>query len=190
MAWTTMHYGVGMACAGAAATGLALITSRGWRWIPAAMTLGGVWALIPDMPRTFREDFPSLPLASILGSKSLERWLHSIGDLFFFHRSLDAQPHEYALHGLVIILVLYNASLVMLMWRERAALNSPEARAWRAHGAHLPKLASSPATRRHARRRSRHAHPARATAAHHNDTSAIIGRITPQDPGEADKTTA
>lgn len=193
MAWTTMHFGIGMACAGAAATGLALITRRGWRWIPAVMTLGGVWALVPDMPRTFREDFPSLPLASILGDKSLERWLHAIGDLFFFHHSLDLQPREFALHGLVMILVLYNASIVMLMWRERMALDSPAARAWRAHGDHLPKDSRPSRSRRHTRhRRSRHTPRTSAKGEHHTTdaTSSVIGRITPQSPDSADKTSA
>lgn len=110
MAWTTMHFAMGMVSAGALSGGACLILNRGWRWIPTAMTLGGLWALVPDLPRLFREDFPSLPFAAGLGSPTLENRLHGIGDLFFFHSRLDAQPHEYALHGLVIILVLYGLS--------------------------------------------------------------------------------
>jgi hypothetical protein len=155
MAWTTMHFGVGMACAGAAAAGFSLVTGRGWRWLPAAMTLGGVWALGPDIPGMVREQLPSFPLSSILGSRQLELWLHRIGDLFFFHRALDAQPHERALHGLILILALYNAAIVLLMWREHRALNHPAIRAWHAQAPHLPKRSASPRRSRRSRRRAR-----------------------------------
>ena len=97
------------------------------------MTLGGVWALMPDIPRIFREDFPGTPLAGLLGSKTIDRLLNEWGNLFFFHRSLDAQPHEYALHGLVIILVLYNASIASLMWMEASQRNDPVNRGRRHH---------------------------------------------------------
>lgn len=149
MAWTSMHFAMGMGCAGALAGTACLIFRRGWRFIPAAMTLGGLWALLPDMPRFFREDFPSLPLAGILGDKSLERLLHSIGDLFFFHQSLDAQPHELALHGLGIILILYNLSIGMLLGLERRQRNSVANRNWRAHRS---------MRRKHRRRRSSQRH--------------------------------
>jgi hypothetical protein len=137
MAWTSMHFAVGMSCAGAAFGVGCLALRRGWRWLPAVMTLGGLWAIVPDSPRLWREDFPWLPFASTLGAKSLEDKLHSIGDLFFFHKSLDAQPHEYALHGLMIMLLLYNASIALLMWLERRQRNSLGNRAWRAHEAEL-----------------------------------------------------
>jgi hypothetical protein len=133
MAWSTMHFAVGMACAGAAAAGTALALRRGWRWVPAAMTLGGVWALIPDLPRTFREDVPNATFAAVLGSKALDHLLHDWGDLFFFHRALDTQPKEYALLGMGIILLLYNAAIAGLMWAERRQRNSPANRAYRAH---------------------------------------------------------
>lgn len=110
MAWTSMHFAMGMASAGVISGGVCLMLNRGWRWVPAAMTAGGVWALVPDLPRLFREDYPSLPFASLLGSPALETRLHGVGDLFFFHAYLDAQPHEFALHGLVIILLLYGFS--------------------------------------------------------------------------------
>ena len=116
-----MHFAAGMGCSGVAATAACLLARRGWRWIPAAMTAGGFWAIVPDMPRVFREDFPSLGLAGSLGTKDLERSLHSMGDLFFFHHALDAQPQEYALAGLWIILLLYNLALAMLMLLESRA---------------------------------------------------------------------
>lgn len=121
MAWTTMHFATGMAGAGLAAAALSAMFGRGWRWTPLAMTAGGFWALVPDLPRIFREDFPSLPLAAALGNKTLEEGLHGWGDLFFFHHALDAQPHEYALHGLLLILLLYNAAVVLLMALEARA---------------------------------------------------------------------
>ncbi len=116
-----MHFAVGM-CGGAALTlAPCLIFRRGWRFIPVGMTLGGLWALIPDMPRLWREDFTSLPFASALGSMDFEVWLHSLGDLFFFHRSLDAQPKEFALLGLALIIGLYNLCLVAFVWQHRQA---------------------------------------------------------------------
>ncbi len=121
MAWTSMHFAIGM-CGGAALSlAPCLILRRGWRIIPVGMTLGGLWALVPDMPRIWREDFPSLPFASTLGDKNFETWLHSIGDVFFFHRTLDSQPKEYALLGLAMIILLYNLSLIGLWLNPRRA---------------------------------------------------------------------
>jgi len=135
MAWTSMHFAVGMGCAGVLTGTACLVLRRGWRFIPAGMTLGGLWALIPDSPRIFREDFPSLPFAAILGDKHLERLLHSFGDLFFFHSSLDHQPHEYALHGLLLIVLFYNLAIGLLWHLERRQRNSVPNRNWRAHRA-------------------------------------------------------
>lgn len=118
MAWTSAHFAVGMACGGALAGGYCAWRGKGWWAIPAAMTLGGLWAVVPDLPRIFREDLPALGLGSTLGAKQLEQWLHSCGDVFFFHRMLDAQPREFALHGLAAILLMYNAAL-FAAWRNR-----------------------------------------------------------------------
>lgn len=117
MAFTTMHFAVGMASAGALACTGALLLRRGWRWVPLAMTAGGIWACVPDMPRIFKEDFPNLPFAQTLSAKPLQNWLNANGDLFFFHRMLDTQPKEYALHGLLGILVLYTVSCFLLALR-------------------------------------------------------------------------
>ena len=114
MAFTTMHFAVGMTGAGALATVGALVLRRSLRWVPLAMTAGGIWACVPDMPRIFKEDFPSLPLAETLSAKPLQQWLNANGDWFFFHRTLDQQPKEYALHGLLVILVLYTISVFLL----------------------------------------------------------------------------
>lgn len=135
-----MHFAVGMGCAGAVTTIGCFIFRRGWRWIPAAMTAGGVWAVVPDMPRIFREDFPSLPFAASLGAKDFERSLHRWGDLFFFHKQMDIQPNEYALLGLTLILIFYNLSIALLMWMEHRQRNSVIHRAYRAHGDLLPIL--------------------------------------------------
>jgi hypothetical protein len=138
MAWTSAHFAVGMACSGAATAGVCLIVHRGWRWLPAVMTLGGLWACVPDMPRLWREDFPGLPLGSILGQISLEHRLHEFGNLFFFHARMDAPPHlPYALNGLIAIICMYNASIAMLMWMEHRQRNSLGNRHWRAHGPHM-----------------------------------------------------
>lgn len=114
-----MHFAVGM-CGGAAVTLLpCLILRRGWRHIPIGMTLGGFWGIVPDLPRLWREDFTSLPFAATIGSKDFELWLHSIGDLFFFHRAFDAQPKEFALLGLAMVIGLYNLCILGLLWRKR-----------------------------------------------------------------------
>jgi len=112
MAWTSMHFAAGMAGAGAACLAWNAIRRRPPRGLTLAMTVGGAWAITPDIPRLFREDFPSLGLAESLGAKSLERRLHEIGDLFFGHAALDAQPHEFALAGLFFIVLLYNAAAI------------------------------------------------------------------------------
>ncbi|MCC7145368.1 MAG: hypothetical protein IT443_02890 [Phycisphaeraceae bacterium] len=148
MAWTTMHFALGMSCTGAVMGGACLALGRGWKWIPAVMTLGGCWALIPDMPGSIREQLGSLPLAGTLGSLTLEHFLHSIGDLFFFHKALDAQPNEWALHGLAIILILYNISLAGFMFQDRKLHQHPALRAWRAHHRHLPAEDDSPSAHR------------------------------------------
>ena len=141
MAWTTMHFAMGMGCAGATAGLGCMLFRGGWRWIPAAMTLGGLWALVPDMPRIFREDIYYEPISSILGTQELERALHSWGDIFFFHQQLDAQPKEFALLGLILILLLYNASILLLMGLEYKHRNSLGNREWRTHRSPYARLA-------------------------------------------------
>jgi hypothetical protein len=171
---------MGMMGGGALMGTACLILRGGWRWLPAAMTAGGVWALIPDLPRVFREDITGLPGSSILGSPSLERWLHHIGNLFFFHQALDAQPKEYALLGVVIILVLYNASLVMLMVMEQLQRNSLANRAFAAHGAKVLMSRS----RSHRRSRSHHhdhdeaPHSSGAQHAKRGDRPTVVGDDT------------
>jgi hypothetical protein len=132
-----MHFAVGMGCGGALAGTACLIFRRGWRFLPAAMTAGGLWALLPDLPRVFREDFPNLPFAAALGQSSFERFLHRAGDLFCFHAQLDAQPKEYALAGFAIIIFLYNLSIGLLMLLEHRQRDSIANRAWQAHRPHI-----------------------------------------------------
>lgn len=125
MAFTTMHFALGMVGAGAAATVGALVLRRGLRWVPLCMTAGGIWACVPDMPRIFKEDFPNAPFAQTLSAKPLRDWLQANGDFFFFHRMLDTQPREYALHGLAIILTLYTVCLFFLTITHRRPAQAP-----------------------------------------------------------------
>ena len=117
-----MHFATGMACTAAGWSALCVmrggLRGSGWRWLTPAMTLGGLWAIVPDAPRLFREDFPSLGMGATLGAKSVEHFLHRIGDVFFFHRQLDAQPRELALAGLFTIVMLYQGAWLM-MWLQR-----------------------------------------------------------------------
>lgn len=113
MAFATMHFAVGMGMGGAIALAGAAILRRRPTLLPYAMTLGGLWAMVPDLPRLFTEDFPNAPFAAILGSPALRRWLETHGDWFFFHRLLDRQPAEFALHGMFLIILFYNAALIL-----------------------------------------------------------------------------
>ncbi len=135
-----MHFAAGMCGASVIGGAVSLIWRRGYRFLPLAMTAGGLWAMIPDLPRLFREDFPTMPLAKTLGSSHLERQLHAMGDLFFFHARLDSQPHEYALLGLFTTIVLYNISIILMLILEYRQRNSIANRSWRAHQAILKKL--------------------------------------------------
>ncbi len=137
MSWTSMHFAVGMAGAGMLAGGVSLVVPRVARLIPVAMTAGGLWALVPDLPRIWREDLPWLPLAKMFGSQSLEAMLHHWGDLFFLHRWMDANLGDLALHGIVGMILLYNLSIVWLLHLERKARLSPGNRAWHAHAPYL-----------------------------------------------------
>ncbi|XAM00017.1 hypothetical protein OT109_01250 [Phycisphaeraceae bacterium D3-23] len=122
MAFATMHFATGMALGGALALVGAAALRRRPTVLPIAMTLGGIWAMVPDLPRLFTEDFPNAPFASVLGAKPFRLWLESHGDWFALHRMLDNQPAEFALHGMFLMVVFYNAALLgpaILRWRRR-----------------------------------------------------------------------
>jgi hypothetical protein len=140
MAFASAHFALGMACGGALAAGCIILRrGKGAGWLPIAMTLGGLWACAPDLPRIFR-DCPSLPLSHSLGSHTLEQHLHRFGDLFFLHRALDRQPHEYAVLGLVAIILMYNLA-TPAVWLFRRPLRP------RASAATPDELASTPLAR-------------------------------------------
>ncbi len=119
MAWTSMHFAVGMAGGAAIAAVGCAITRRGWRWVPGAMVAGGFWAILPDTPRLFREDFPWVPFMGWYANKTTEAWLHEIGNVFFFHQTLDRQPHNYSLHGLLLIILLFTLGWVWMLLLNR-----------------------------------------------------------------------
>jgi hypothetical protein len=79
------------------------------------MTLGGIWALVPDLPRVLQE-FPSLVPRSYnsFAVMKLEIYLHQRGDMFFFHRFLDNQPNELAVVGFAVVVALYNVVVLPL----------------------------------------------------------------------------
>ena len=103
-----------MVAGGAAAAGVCAVRRRGWKSVPVAMLAGGMWAIIPDLPRVIREDLPNTYLASTLGSRALGHWLNSHGNWFVFHGWFDrhyAQPWpdaRWGLRGIAMIVVFYN----------------------------------------------------------------------------------
>lgn len=115
MAWIGAHFAMGVACGGAAAAAVCCVRRRGWKSIPLAMLAGGVWAVVPDLPHTIRQDFPGTALASWLGSREATRVLHANGNWFFFHSYLDSlnvgadwREIRYGLRGMALILMAYN----------------------------------------------------------------------------------
>jgi hypothetical protein len=144
MAFTTMHFAVGMGCAAVGTAGACLLVGRGWRWLPAAMTAGGIWAIAPDLPRILHEDLPGPTWLGMLG-KGGELLLNRFGDLFFFHATLDSQPREFALHGLMLIVLMYSGGIWLLMALERKQYRRAERHAHhRAARRHLRSAARSP----------------------------------------------
>ncbi|MEM6392678.1 MAG: hypothetical protein AAF797_07895 [Planctomycetota bacterium] len=129
MAWTSMHFAVGMACGATLSVAPCLLRPRLFRHLPRvlplAMTAGGLAACIPDATRLFTEDFPNAPFAATLGSPALRDWLQQHADWFFFHGHLDRQPREFALHGLALIVLLYNLALLPNLFRRPRKPASP-----------------------------------------------------------------
>ncbi|MFI4861476.1 MAG: hypothetical protein ACIAXF_12450 [Phycisphaerales bacterium JB063] len=122
MAFATMHFATGMALGGVLTLVGSAILRRRPTLLPAVMTLGGFWAMVPDMPRLFTEDFPNAPFAATLGARPLRLWLETHGNWFGLHRMLDGQPAEFALHGMFLMIVFYNAALLgpaILRWCRR-----------------------------------------------------------------------
>jgi hypothetical protein len=113
-----MHFAVGMVGGAAVTAAAALVCRRGLRFTPLGMTAGGLWAIVPDTPRLVRIDFPSLralPGAHAFAAPTTEAWLHAIGDLFFFHRTLDRHAGDLALAGLFGTIAGYTLGLAALL---------------------------------------------------------------------------
>ncbi|MEM6756367.1 MAG: hypothetical protein AAF586_04305 [Planctomycetota bacterium] len=150
MSWTSMHFAVGMVGGAAVTAGVACFWRRGLAYTPLGMTLGGLWAIVPDTPRLIRVDYPSLralPGAEWFGSKTTEAWLHQIGDLFFMHRAIDHYLTDHALAGFFAVIGLYTLGLAGLsihVARQRSTI----ARLTRRVRAHAPAREARPVERR------------------------------------------
>ncbi|MEM0913434.1 MAG: hypothetical protein AAGK09_02375 [Planctomycetota bacterium] len=137
MSWTSMHFAVGMVGGAAVTATVACFWRRGLVYTPLGMTLGGLWAIVPDTPRLARVDFPSLralPGVEAFASKSTEDWLHRIGDLFFLHRTIDERLADHALAGLFMTVAMYTlaiAGLTALIALQRRRIARLENRASR-----------------------------------------------------------
>jgi len=113
-----MHFAVGMVGGAAVTATVACFYRRALPLTPLGMTLGGLWAILPDTPRLVRVDFPSLrslPGATAFGDKATEAWLHQIGDLFFLHRTLDHHATDLSLAGLFAMIALYTMGIASLL---------------------------------------------------------------------------
>jgi len=134
VSWTSMHFAVGMVGGAAVTAGVACFCRRALPLTPLGMTLGGLWAIVPDTPRLIRVDFPSLrslPGVATLGDKAIEARLHQVGDLFFLHRTLDLHANDLSLAGLFAMIGLYTlglAALVGLVAWQRARIARLERR--------------------------------------------------------------
>lgn len=129
-----MHFAAGMIGSGSVCAAVGLFRPRVWRYLTPVMTLGGVWALLPDMPRMVREDGGMLPFFWRLGDRRMDALIQPWGDLFFLHRTLDAQPHEYALVGLGLIIFCYNAGWLLSRWRRETGIFKSSAPRWEYSG--------------------------------------------------------
>ena len=123
MAWIGAHFAIGTACGGAVAAAACAMGRRGtrrWKLVPLGMVAGGLWAVLPDMPHTIRQDLPGTILADLLGNRPLSLWLHEHGNWFFFHRWLDVrydapwQTLRLGLRGVVLMMLTYHVLVAAL----------------------------------------------------------------------------
>ncbi len=120
MAWIGAHFAIGVAGGGAIAAGICAVRKRGWKSVPIAMLAGGVWAVIPDLPRIVRDDLSIGLLTATIGSPGVIDWFHQHGNWFFLHRWVDVQAAQpwpearWGLRGLAVILICYNLLAVGL----------------------------------------------------------------------------
>jgi len=139
MAWIGGHFAIGMACGGAAAAGWCAWRRRDWHLIPFAMAAGGVWAIIPDMPRVIREDLPGTWLAATAGARPLEEVLQYYGNVFFFHRWFDfAQTGRWGLRGLAIVVASYTVLSYFLIYQNGRLQQKVEQLRQHIYGARRP----------------------------------------------------
>lgn len=112
------HFAVGMICSGLLMLPLLFFRFRYWIYLPVVQTLGGVFAEVPDFPRVIGA-FPSLGLHHIVDADALYRLLHTrIGDLFFFHRSIDVSGEGNFLQGMTVVICIYNFWIFVFVGKE------------------------------------------------------------------------
>lgn len=137
MAWIGAHFAAGMIGGGAVASAVCAVRGRGWKAVPVVMVASGMWAVIPDMPHTVRQDLAGTAFAQMFGSKALGQWLHAHGNWFWFHHWLDVhygQPWPWprlGLWGMAGLIIFYNAFIYVLFHAHKR--HASEAAHWRAH---------------------------------------------------------
>ena len=114
------HFAAGLIGGTLVAGPVVLLRKRWRRYVPVFAGLCGLWAWIPDFPRSVRvverllleRGFVRLanwPVIEYLGRHRLGSSLTSYGDWFFLHRLMDTQYRIEGLAGLVVIVLYYHA---------------------------------------------------------------------------------
>jgi len=115
MGWTGVHFAIGLMLGGSAAAGVCVFRDRGWKAVPVAMLLCGLWAIVPDVPEILRQGLPGTWIASGLGAQAATDWLNQHSQWFFFHHYQEMLvDSRWGLRVLTLIGLVYNALLIGL----------------------------------------------------------------------------
>ena len=126
----SMHFAVGMFCAGVLCIPVLLLRPRFWPFIPLVQGLGGAFALVPDYT-IILGSYPRL-FSSLPDMGAVRRTLHGdIGNLFFFHTAIDRSGEGSFLIGFALTVLQYNVWLCIFVahyYLKRGAALAPSVR--------------------------------------------------------------
>ena len=110
----SMHFALGMLGTFVLCLPLLALRPRWWPLLPLAQTVGGAFALAPDWVHVFGY-YPSLPFADSVDLGAVKSRLHGpLGNLFFFHSTIDTTGEGSFLRGFIITVAQYNLWLLIL----------------------------------------------------------------------------